>query len=253
MNSDHDDTDFQPHERSTPVGYRRVSTRGQLVNGRRHVENGNFPISKQYSQINRFADSVGLSVRKWFAEVGPSVDASPEERPALLAAVETAYLQDRPLIVTDISRITRDVEVIRTIMVELGVEIIDVSLGRHVLPDEAIRLVVRRHREHEKRKATAKDGVVRAKKAGKRFGNPNILAAQRRGCETRKQSARDFYQRILHTIEKLAAAPSMRRASKVNYARMARHLNDLQIETRLGRKWSSGTLKDVHAKAKGLR
>jgi DNA invertase Pin-like site-specific DNA recombinase len=227
-----------------PIAYGRVSTKKQM-------EFGNIKIPKQYAKICQFLERNGLSMMGWIYEQASSVDPSSKSRPKFLKAIERAYLEERSLVVSDISRITRDVELIRTIMVDLGIEVIDVRHGGYVTYEEAKRIVEKRRRDFDRNKVLSKRGTADARASGKRMGNPRIEDARSKAIQIRKGLANDFCRETFPKLLRLAPSVSRSSPKKINFSALARRANELEIWTRLGHPWSGSTVRQLFKKALG--
>lgn len=244
MSDDEKEIDVPPEMLRDPVAYGRVSTKKQL-------ETGNFKLPRQYEKIWRFLEENGLSMKDWIYEQASSVDASSTARPKLLKAIEMAYLEERSLVVSDVSRITRDADLIRIIMIDLGIEVMDVSLGRYVTYEEAKTIIEKRRRQFDRKKELAKRGTSDARASGKRMGNPRIEEARSMGIQARKRLAKDYRQKTIPRLLRIASSISRGSSMKINYSALARRANELGIRTRRGNKWCPSTLRALLLKGVG--
>ena len=91
-------------------------------------------------------------------------------------------------------------------------------------------------------KRLTKEGLARAKAKGIKLGNPNIAAATKASVKKRKALALNFALKMAPLI-----------MNENNHSQMARILNNSGVTTRLGRKWSSQTIKDIRKKIKTIK
>lgn len=91
-------------------------------------------------------------------------------------------------------------------------------------------------------KRLTKEGLARAKAKGIKLGNPNIAAATKASVKKRKALALSFAFKMAPLI-----------MNENNHSQMARILNNSGVTTRLGRKWSSQTIKDIRKKIKTIK
>jgi DNA invertase Pin-like site-specific DNA recombinase len=240
------DTSYLREDLQAAIGYGRVSTYGQW-------EPGNPPLLNQFDKANQLLSANGLKMCQWLTEVGPSVAASSHERPVLIEAVEQAYMQDRPLVVSDLSRISRDVDVIKSIVVDLGIEIIDAKFGGTLSPQLAIKITERNRKSFERRKERAREGVLAAQSSGKRAGNPGIREAQKIACAIRSERAAKFYGNMYSVFKQVVPEIIFENMGRVNFTKLAARLNEKGIYTRLGRRWSAASVRAVAIKVLQLK
>lgn len=105
------------------IGYTRVSTAEQGKSG--------LGLEAQREAITSFAAREGFTVQEWFTDVqsGKRVSDTLEERPQLKAALAAGKAAKRPILVSRLDRLSRDVHFISGLMVQ-RVEFIACELGR---------------------------------------------------------------------------------------------------------------------------
>src|SRR6516165_5604104 len=149
------------------IGYLRVSTREQGRSG--------LGLKAQRSEIEAFGAREGLLVKTWYQDVqtGAGADAL-LLRPGLAAALKEAKAAKRPLIVSRLDRLSRNVHFITGLM-EHRVHFIVAYLGRDC--DDFTLHIYASLAEQERKMMSerTKAGLAIAKRKGKKLGMNSAL------------------------------------------------------------------------------
>ncbi|MFN3253718.1 recombinase family protein [Roseibium album] len=209
------------------IAYLRVSTKGQAEYGA--------GMQLQWVSIQAYAEAAGYEIVETFEDVHTAVGAkSAKDRQGLKEAVTYARQHGVPIIVDNLSRISRNTKTVDHLAAKKSVEIIRArrpgSQEHSVLLAEA-----RRHEaEAERISETTRDGLRRAKERGVKLGNPvNLHEAQKNGAASNKRKAEDRDWELqqlmkLHDID-------------INWRRpkIAKALNAAGSRTANGKPWSA--------------
>jgi DNA invertase Pin-like site-specific DNA recombinase len=199
------------------VGYGRVSTKRQTAN----FGNG---LATQKRDTKASAEKFGVPIGPWFEEVGSSLEFSTRKRPILWKAVETALLEDRPLVVADLSRLSRDEDLIKGIF-DLGIAVFAVDLGRFPSLSEALKITRRNLKTHKTKNKGLQLSIARRRKAGIPLGNPKMASIAPKGTKANEEKAWNFREKLKPHVR--SALQSMRDDGyrKVIWRELASRLN----------------------------
>ena len=225
------DGDF---EYEVGVGYGRVSTSKQ-------IKCPTDDLADQRAKVTQGAKRHGVVVGRWFSEVVGSLESEPRKRPGLLKALETAIDEDKPLVVSDLSRITRDEALIRTIL-ESGIEVFAVDLGEFLTIESAIRITQKNRKSYEAIISSNKKTIDTKRAAGIPMGSSNIRSIGQKGTQANEQATwafREEFKPHLLSAMKSMLDDGMR---KMVWTSLANRLNAAGIQTRAGKDWSSETI-----------
>lgn len=215
------------------LGYTRVSSEEQGKSG--------CGLSWQRAEIEGFAEQHGFQVTGWDSDVASAYGGnSLASRPGLQRIIERAKKTRRPIIITQLDRLSRDASEIQRLASESGVEFITVDDGYLSRPLSLQTLKGRAHgvaRRSDDLKLRTREGIKRAKEQGKIFGNrTNLPHAQQLGVEANRRKFQDQCKELAPLVEeaRAAGARSMRA--------LADHLNSLGHRASSGRPWTGPNL-----------
>lgn len=220
------------------VGYGRVSTKKQSK------QSGN-GLATQRRYTTSLAAQNGLHVTDWIFEVASSMQSTGCKRPGLWEAVEMAYLSDKPLVVYDITRIGRDLDLIAGI-IGLGVVVYDASRGRILTLEEALAITEESRRSFIESHEGLRRSIERRRKAGIPLGNAGICEIRKKGTTANALKARKHRDRIREHVKEVLRSMLADGIQKMNWQSFSHRLNAAGIVTR-GRKrlWSRITAKKM--------
>lgn len=229
------------------LGYTRVSSEEQGKSG--------CGLSWQRAEIEGFAEQHGFQVTGWDSDVASAFGGnSLASRPGLQRIIERAKKTRRPIIITQLDRLSRDASEIQRLAGETGVEFITIDDGYLSRPLSLQTLKGRAHgvaRRSEDLKLRTREGIKRAKEQGKVFGNrTNLPHAQQLGAEANSRKFQDQCKELAPLVEEARAsgARSMRA--------IADHLNGRGHRASSGRPWTGANLdryvKEIDSCAKAL-
>lgn len=215
------------------IAYTRVSTQDQGNNGG--------GLQDQLSQIELFAERKGYHIRRTYRDVATGRRNDPVQgRPGLHGALEEARKHGLPLIVADISRITRKTEAMYKLVSNYKVEVIAVCVANKLDPISIAAEAHRAQLQRERISAHTKAALAERKARGVKLGNRvNLPEAQKRGVAASKDKADAF----AHEIE-----PLLREIIDEGYKTLraiAQQFNERDIRTRRGGKWHAKTVDNV--------
>jgi DNA invertase Pin-like site-specific DNA recombinase len=219
------------------VGYGRVSTKRQS----KFSGNG---LATQKRDVKVIADQFGIPIGPWFEEVGCSLEYSLRKRPMLWKAVELAYVEDRLLVVPDLSRISRDEGVIKEIF-ELGVQVFASDLGRVLDLDDAIKITRRNRRTHRAKNIGIKEAISRRRKAGDLIGNPHMAEIAAIGTKAYGEKVRKFRAALKPHIKHALLQMQSKGMRKINWNELARYLNASGHLSIRAKAWTGSTIRST--------
>lgn len=169
------------------VAYTRVSTRRQGADG--------IGLDGQRAAIDHCARHTGIEIVDWFSDAasGRGKD-NLARRPGVKAALDLAASRGIPIIVSGLSRLSRDVETLEAIMRD-GIKIISATEGS-LDPVTFGSIAARAQAEGELISRRTREGMAASKERGVKFGNPNLPDAQRKGAARNKERSLEKVQEI---------------------------------------------------------
>jgi DNA invertase Pin-like site-specific DNA recombinase len=223
------------------VGYLRVSTREQGRSG--------LGLAAQRHDIETFGAREGFIIQSWHQDVqtGAGKDALLLRR-GLAAALKEARSARQPLIVSRLDRLSRNVHFITGLM-EHKVHFVVAALGRDC--DNFTLHIYASLAEQERKMISErlKAAFAVAKAKGMKFGLARCSKARRRGviamghAALRKAEAERAEAYRLH-IEWAFRQPSVFGGERpISFSGAAAKLNDRNIESPMGGRWTASTLK----------
>ena len=222
------------------IGYLRVSTKDQGRSG--------LGLAGQQKDIEAFGDREGLSIVSWHQDIqtGAGKDAL-LLRPGLAAALKEARAQRAPLIVSRLDRLSRNVHFITGLM-EHKVHFVVAALGRDC--DDFTLHIYASLAEQERKMISERIKAARAvsKARGKKYGLAICSKAWRRrvtalGHAAIQRAAVERAEAYRSHIEWAFRQPSVYGNGRpISFCAAAKLLNDRNIESPLGRRWTGGAM-----------
>ncbi len=204
----------------------------------------NIGLDAQADAIARFCEAEGFALLETFEEIetGKGADAL-ERRPQLKAAIDTARLYGAPVIVAKLDRLSRDVAFISGLMAQ-RVPFIVAALGVDVDPFMLHIYAAFAEKERNVISERTRAALAVRKAQGMRLGRPkghqiatDAGRAKAKAVITAKADA--HARRLSGILDKLA------QAGIISANAVAKALNDRQIKTARGGKWTARTVIDV--------
>jgi len=213
------------------IAYIRVSTSKQGIK--------RFGLQGQRVAIEAYADTKGISIIEWFEEVASAAgNNNVERRPALEDAIGLAKTLGVPLLVWDVSRLTRSERSALQLMKDPAFVLISASEDIPKDPASLAAIAARAEYHQNTISETTKKGLVRARARGKVLGNTrNLEEARRRGVARNVAKKDEVVAQIADALETLdTKAPHTAR-------QIADLLNRRGLRTRTGREWTISALR----------
>src|SRR5271157_6440640 len=213
------------------VAYVRVSTSQQGRSG--------LGIEAQREALARFADGEGFEIVAEFVEVetGKGSDAL-DRRPELAAALAKARVLRRPVAVSKLDRLSRDVHFISGLMAQ-RVPFVVAELGPDVDPFVLHLYAALAEKERAMISRRTKDALRAAKARGVVLGNPRLSEAR----EAAKASQRAAKAR--HEANVRPIIDEIERSGAVTLRAIADALNARGVQTARGGRWHAGSVARV--------
>jgi DNA invertase Pin-like site-specific DNA recombinase len=186
-------------------------------------------LQAQKKEILDYAAKNGIEIVACFSE---SISGKIKDRPEFMKAVDMAKSKKLPIIAKSLSRIGRNAAQVLEIMDT--VEVIITEYGKTVDRDFLNLMAVINNMEVKAISRRTKSALALLKANGVKLGNPNIEVARAAAITKRKALALSFALKI---------APLIMNGN--NHSQMARILNNSDVKTRLGRKWSPQTVRKI--------
>ncbi|GLK68910.1 recombinase family protein [Hansschlegelia plantiphila] len=219
------------------IAYTRVSTQSQADSG--------FGLRAQKEAIDAFAKASGYKIVRRFEDAGISAmgEDSDQKRPELRGAIELSKTKGYPILVSDLSRLARDTDVLVKISRYTGHPIIDVSLGENADPVVVEAQARRAQFEGEEIGRLTKEALARKKAEGVVLGNPKIAEAQKIGAAATARKADGRAEELVPLVEE-ARLQDITAVSKI-----ADFLNARGHRPARGDKWTAAALRRPLARA----
>jgi DNA invertase Pin-like site-specific DNA recombinase len=209
--------------------YRRVSTSEQGKSG--------LGLEGQLATLNRFCAAEGFEVVEGFVDVA-SGKLAVEDRAGLAGALDAARRLGCPVIVAKLDRLSRDVALVSGLMAR-RVPFIVTELGADV--DPFVLHLYASLAEKERRLISERTKVaLAAKKAsGVALGNrTNLADAQAKGRKARELASVEFSRKLMGLLGNLKEGMSLNQ--------IAAHLNQMNVPTLRGGRWTAKAVSRVH-------
>lgn len=232
-------TRFDRHRWKEAIAYRRVSTNGQGASG--------VGLEGQQASIEEYARLDKFRITDWFDDVGTGRGRRNfVDRPGLQKAIEVARETGQPIIVNDLSRISRDAATVDKIIHEKGVTIISTGDGKLRNPSIVASEAARAQKEGEIISQRTKEALARKKAEGARLGNrTNLPDAQRKAVARRKEIAASTIDDIVTVLEDLDG-------KELTARQLAEELNGRGILTSTKRRWTMQALRRPMRRAQAV-
>jgi len=188
-------------------------------------------LQAQKKEILDYAASTGIEIVACFSE---SISGKIKERPEFIKAVEMAKKLNMPIIAKSLSRIGRNAAQVLELMDD--VEIIITDYGKSVDKDFLSLMAVINQIEVRAISKRTKSALALLKAQGVKLGSPSPKNGAKASVIKRKAAANEFALKMAPII-----------MNEHNNSKMARILNGSGIPTRLGRKWSPKTVRDMRS------
>lgn len=215
------------------VGYLRVSSENQGKSG--------FGLDAQRVQIEAFARSEGYLIgdNDWFRDVASGKTFTAIDRPDLVKAMKAAASRRCPMIVADISRLSRNTADIEKITRHPKLKIIlaDVGDGAGYAVIEA--KARRAEAEGKEISRRTKEGLKKAKERGVQLGNPAVKEVQKLAVASNKARA-EKRNRVLQQLLREFQGAGIITASEV-----AEELNRRGVQTPRRTSWTETNVRRV--------
>ncbi|WP_336489308.1 recombinase family protein [Methylobacterium nigriterrae] len=219
------------------VAYYRVSTARQGASG--------LGLEAQKEAVSRYLNGGDWSIRAEFVEVE---SGRRSDRPELERALATARLHRIPLVVANVSRLTRSSAFLHRLL-EAGVDVrfcdlpeIEGPTGRFLLQQMASVAELEAGMIASRTKAALKAAKARGQKLGGHRGVVMSDATREAGRATRTAKANERASDLAPILADLQAA------GVISYGALARALNERGIPTARGGEWSPMQVSRVVAK-----
>jgi len=186
-------------------------------------------LQAQKKEILDYAAKNGIEIVGCFSE---SISGKIKDRPEFMKAVDMAKKMKIPLIAKSLSRIGRNASQVLEIMDT--VEVIITEYGKTVDRDFLNLMAVINNMEVKAISRRTKSALALLKAQGVKLGSPSPKNGAKASVSKRKALALNFALKMAPLI-----------MNENNHSQMARILNNSGVKTRLGRKWSSRTIKDI--------
>ncbi|GGO77626.1 hypothetical protein GCM10011348_07610 [Marinobacterium nitratireducens] len=169
-------------------------------------------------------------------EVMSSRDNLLKKNSKLRQVFELAKRTGRPVVVTRIDRLTRNLDAAQAFF-DAGIPIFESQNNDFISERQAISYLNRCEEEREKKIKTTKKTFDEKRARGETFGNPNIREVQVNAAAQARNKADEFARQLYPELKTL-------RSEGLSYSAIAKRFNDEGRATRQGGKWSANTVKD---------
>ncbi|TGT72986.1 recombinase family protein [bacterium M00.F.Ca.ET.159.01.1.1] len=220
------------------IAYRRVSTDKQGQSG--------IGLEGQQAAIDRYTQLSNLRITNSFEDVATGRgDRSLSDRPGLQLAMEAAKATGRPIIVSDLDRLSRHSETIDAIVKEHRITIISAGDGeiRNAVLLES--KAARAEREGDLIAERTRHALAVKKAEGVLLGNRvNLPQAQRLGAQRKREIANEKARQIASVLKTLSGEKTARE--------LVNMLNELGIRTSRNLLWTVPALRRPLKSARAL-
>jgi len=191
---------------------------------------------RQLNLISDFAKSEGITISQTFVE---QASGKSSIRPELLEALEICRKTNTPLIVSSISRLSRDVSFGSGLLSDPNLKIIVSDLGVEADPFLLNILLCVAQKEREMISKRTKDGMAAAKAKGVKLGNPNWSQSLSKARQAKTTICHKRDRKYLQLIKLIQSAGTQ------SYRGIARKMNDMDIKSPKGRSISPVFVRNV--------
>jgi DNA invertase Pin-like site-specific DNA recombinase len=202
------------------VAYYRVSTERQGASG--------LGLEAQQKAVRDYLNGGAWELCAEHVEVESGKNAT--DRPELAKAIEACRRNKARLVIAKLDRLSRNLAFIAQLM-EAGVEFVAVDNPHaNKLTVHILAAVAQHEREMISERTIA--ALQAAKARGVRLGNPNLSEAAAIGRARLQETAQKFAANVLPAIRELQAA------GVTSHNALAKKLNERNVPTRRGRRWT---------------
>lgn len=156
---------------------------------------------------------------------------------ALRELVQRARDEGRPIVVTSIDRLTRDLEIAEEIF-DLGITIHEARHNDTISKERAISYLNRTDIERQKKLTSQQSTYQKKRERGETMGNPDISTVQQKGAKAVRNQADDFAKKVYPEISKHIE-------TGLNLNQIAKKLNEESVPTQKGAQWSRNSVDNV--------
>lgn len=192
-----------------------------------------YSIERQIAYVEDFCKKNNLIILQ---SVEETFTSKTQERPGWNKALALAQEYNLPIVVKSLSRLGRDASsVIGTLNTE-KIIVADKGLACDKLTLNLLAVIDQNERERISERTKA--GLAVAKAKGVKLGNPNPVASLEKGRATQQDKADNFAQKMAKIILPL-------RESGASYQQCCDVLNEAEIPTRRGKKWTKMAVRNL--------
>lgn len=216
---------------TNPLSYIRISTTNQSTGT---------SIESQLQVINEYVQRSGSEIPHGDQYIETASGRRPNQLTRdgeLREVIQRAKSEGRPIVVTRIDRLTRDVEVAQEIF-DAGITIHEAQNNDVISNARAISYLNRTDLERQKKQNSQQSAYQAKRERGEEMGNPDIQNVQKKGVDAVKRKADEFARKVYPEIEKHLQAG-------LNSNKIAKMLNEEGIPTQKGAEWSRNSVEGV--------
>lgn len=224
----------------TAVGYIRLSTDGQIQ--------GDTGFDKQAEKVRKFCTRRGITLHAIYEDVWSGADAlGAVRRDGLIDAAKHARQSSSVLVVTEPTRLFRNVAAAQEFLGTLDVPVLSVREGR-IMTNEAILQAIERGEESVQNiRAGTEKALAKKKAEGAEFSTNAIRS--KAAAASAKSRAEKADKIVLQIAITLRSDPAYRTLTNKALAEL---LNRQRILTGWNRPWTQHSVRDARKKAEAL-
>jgi len=193
-------------------------------------------IERQRADLQHFCQHHALKIEAEYEEIISGKYRYLSDRPVLLRAITKAAETNSIILVATISRLSRDVQLISTLINEQRVRFVTAETGLDATQFEIYLRAVFSQEERMKISKRTKGALAAAKKRGVILGGPNINEVSASGRATQKTQAIAYANKIAPMLKTL-------RDQGMSFEAIAKTFNDSGVSTRRGGQWYGTTVR----------
>ena len=206
----------------------------------------------QAAAVRDFVHNSGGRLPAIRSDTGSGYGAeSLERRPDLQEALRDARKSGAILVVSNLSRLARDLRVLETMGPNLP-RIWCLKLGREASRQDLIEGIQRAQEQAELIQVQTANAVQRARRAGKKLGSPDLAPAQRAGCIANGLRAETKVQRLAGILAENPDWLNLSRPALAENLNAIGHWNIRSERTGEHVPWTPGSLRKPLARAREL-
>lgn len=195
-------------------------------------------LERQRNQLTNFAKQNGFNIVEFVEEIESGKHRSIDNRPVLRTAISKAVKSNATLLVASVSRLSRDVQFIASLVNDKKLRFVSAECGKDASPFEIYLRAVFSEEERRKISTRTRGALAAAKRRGVKLGNPNIKKAQKISIDSIKANANSFAKTVGPIIKSL-------RNEGQSYSSVAAQLNDMKVRTARGGQWYAATVRNI--------